>query len=68
MDKNLHNLKLQIQASGATQAHIAFVSGVSQPTVSRIMSGVIKDPKTSVVERLWSFVDASPKPAGRETG
>ena len=63
MEKNLHHLKLKILASRATQAHIAYVSGVSQPTVSRILSGAIKDPKNSVVEKLWSFVDAFFDPA-----
>lgn len=38
--------------AGFSQIEISKQSGVTQPTISRILSGAHKDPKNSVVEKL----------------
>ena len=44
-------------AAGRTQAAIADRAGVKQPTISRILSGEHKDPKSSVLIKLNEFAD-----------
>lgn len=52
--------------AGKSQAVIAGRAGVTQATISRILSGEHTDPKSSVLIRLKQFadeVDAQPTPA-----
>jgi transcriptional regulator with XRE-family HTH domain len=44
-------------AAGHSQAAIADRAGVKQPTISRILSGEHKDPKSSVLIKLNEFAD-----------
>ena len=56
---------------GQSQAAIAKRAGVSQPTISRILSGDHEDPKSSVLINLSRFAEevaaASPSPAQPES-
>lgn len=45
----------KIVDEGFSQTDISLGTGISQPTISRILSGAHKDPKNSVVEKLRSF-------------
>ncbi|WP_312165877.1 helix-turn-helix domain-containing protein [Massilia timonae] len=47
----------QLVAAGHSQAVIADRAGVKQPTISRILSGEHKDPKSSVLIKLNEFAD-----------
>lgn len=43
--------------AGYSQAAIAEVAGVKQPTISRILSGEHDDPKSSVLVKLHKFAE-----------
>jgi len=43
--------------AGFSQAAVAEVAGVKQPTISRILSGEHDDPKSSVLIRLTEFAN-----------
>ncbi len=45
----------KIVDAGFSQTFVSKETGISQPTISRIFSGVHKDPKSSVIERLKLF-------------
>ena len=47
----------QLIAAGCSQGAIAKRAGVSQPTISRILSGEHEDPKCSVLINLSKFAD-----------
>lgn len=61
----------KIIESGFSQADIAKETGISQPTISRILSGTHKDPRSSVMDLLRSFyarhVQGTAKPAVENT-
>lgn len=54
--KKPDELVLVLRKSGWSQEQIAEATGVSQPTICRILSGQHKDPRYSVVERLRELV------------
>lgn len=54
--KKPSELVLDLRRSGWSQEQIAVATGVSQPTICRILSGQHKDPRYSVVERLRELV------------
>jgi predicted transcriptional regulator len=41
-----------VQATGKNEAQIARLAKTTQPTINRIRSGAIKDPRSSLTERL----------------
>jgi len=43
--------------AGFSQAAIATRAGVKQPTISRILSGELKDPAGSILVKLNEFAD-----------
>jgi predicted transcriptional regulator len=47
----------ELVAAGHSQTAIAERAGVSQPTISRIMSGEHDDPKSSVLIKLSQFAN-----------
>ena len=49
--------------SGKSQRSIAERAGVSQPTISRILSGELKDPAGSILIKLNEFADEVSPPA-----
>ncbi|MCS0808659.1 helix-turn-helix domain-containing protein [Massilia agilis] len=51
--------------AGCSQVEIADIAGVSQPTISRILSGEHEDPKSSVLIKLTTYAD---EVATRRTG
>lgn len=55
-------------AAGRSQAAIATRAGVKQPTISRILSGVLKDPAGSVLVKLNEFADEVATEAEAKTG
>lgn len=44
---------------GWTQNHLADVSGIPQPTIWRLEKGIIRNPKSSVVQRLAETLGVS---------
>lgn len=54
--KKPDELVLLLRKSGWSQEQIAVATGVSQPTICRILSGQHKDPRYSVVEKLRQLV------------
>lgn len=54
--KKPDELVLELRKSGWSQEQIADATGVTQSTISRILSGQHKDPRYSVVERLRELV------------
>lgn len=44
-------------SAGHSQAAIATRAGVKQPTISRILSGSLKDPAGSILIKLNDFAD-----------
>lgn len=49
--------------AGFSQAAIATRAGVKQPTISRILSGELKDPAGSILVKLNEFADEVAKAA-----
>lgn len=47
----------RLVASGKSQQAIAERAGVKQPTISRILSGELKDPAGSILIKLNEFAD-----------
>lgn len=54
-------------ASGKSQQVIAERAGVKQPTISRILSGELKDPAGSILIRLNEFADEVEAPTDSST-
>jgi predicted transcriptional regulator len=48
----------RILQTGKTEAEIARLARTTQPTINRIRSGAIKDPRSSLTERLRRVHDA----------
>jgi uncharacterized protein YerC len=49
--------------SGRTQKEIAEAVGASQATISRIQSGIHKDPKSSIADGLRTYLEIVDSPA-----
>lgn len=47
------------ERKGWTQNHLAVVSGIPQPTIWRLEKGMIKNPKSSLLQRLAHALDVS---------
>jgi transcriptional regulator with XRE-family HTH domain len=52
-------LKTFREKAGLSQADLARISGIPQATISRLESGTIRNPSSSILQRLSKALDVS---------
>lgn len=62
MSATLERVRAKLKATGKTQTEISDATGVSQTTISRLLSGTGGFPRISTIESLEKFADSLAKP------